>query len=158
MADPACILGIDPGKSGGVVAFYEGCHTPALLRAMPDTPRELFDCVQHSIGPARAYVEHVTTLQMSTGASPTGNFKLGWSLGVIEGVLAAAGIPYELVRATTWQKAMGYRREKGISQPEHKRRLKALALRLFPTERVTLATADALLIGEYGRRKAKEPA
>src|SRR5690606_38340759 len=80
MADPTCILGIDPGKSGGVVAFYEGCHMPALLRAMPDTPRELFDCVQHNIGPVRAYIEHVTTQQMSTGASPTGNFKLGWSL------------------------------------------------------------------------------
>lgn len=41
----------------------------------------------------------------------------------------------------------------GESETQWKNRLKAKAQQLFPQQEVTLATADALLIAEFGRRK-----
>jgi hypothetical protein len=39
---------------------------------------------------------------------------------------------------------------------QHKNALKMMALGMFPETKVTLKTCDALLIGEYGRRKFQE--
>jgi hypothetical protein len=60
--------------------------------------------------------------------------------------LTAAGIPFERISPQAWQKSLGCMTggDKNIS----KRR----AQELFPTMNVTHATADALLIAEYGRR------
>ena len=68
--------------------------------------------------------------------------------------LIAAGIPFEEVIPRTWQKGVGITpRGKGETKTRFKNRLKAKASQLFPKVNVTLATADALLIAEFCRRK-----
>lgn len=81
-------------------------------------------------------------------------FKFGMSYGGLRMALIAAYIPFEQVVPTVWQKALRIpARKKTESKPRWKARLKAHAQQLFPRETVTLATADALLLAEYCRRK-----
>jgi hypothetical protein len=55
-----------------------------------------------------------------------------------------------MVRPQTWQKNLGIGTSRTCaSKTEWKNKLKALAQRKFPDAKVTLATADALLILDY---------
>lgn len=137
------IIGIDPGKDGGI-AFQSGDGGPASLR-MPETVGDLVDRLRllASAGHRLAYVERVhSSPQMGVVSA----FTFGRGVGNIEAACQALGISLVWVTPAVWQKAMGCmtKGDKNVS----KRR----AQELFPTLKVTHATADALLIAEYGRR------
>jgi hypothetical protein len=67
--------------------------------------------------------------------------------------LISADISFQEVTPQKWQKAFGLVKEKGEEPRAWKNRIKAKAQQLFPSQKVTLAVADALLIAEYNRRK-----
>ena len=73
-------------------------------------------------------------------------FSFGHSAGVIEGVLAALGISYELVTPQTWKKAY-----KLTGKPKDAAR--ALAQRFYPSAPLAgkkdSGLADALLLARY---------
>lgn len=139
-------IGIDPGASGGI-----GVATPlgdVAAHKMPDTPHELADLIRsytlrNSLTKPFAVLERVASFP---GQGVSSTFKFGANFGMIQGVLAAVGIPYELVSPGVWQKAMGCltKGDKNVT--------KAAAQRMFPGIRVTHAVADALLLAEYARR------
>lgn len=66
--------------------------------------------------------------------------------------LATLGIPFLAVTPKNWQAHYGLAKEKLEGDTSWKNRLKARAQSLFPDVKVTLATADALLLAEYGRQ------
>lgn len=148
-------VGIDPGASGGLAfvnEFGEGNHTP-----MPDTDRDLWEWVAvfRQGGEHRTFALIEKVGGYIAGAAHPGSamFKFGQSYGALRMALTAAGIPFEEVPPQRWQKALGVvPRGRDESKAEFKRRLRQKAQQLFPAERVTLATADALLIAEYCRR------
>jgi hypothetical protein len=74
-------------------------------------------------------------------------FTFGSSFGFLHCLGLGCG-RFERVRPQIWQRDLNCRTggDKNIS--------KARAMELFPSMRVTHANADALLIAEYGRRKA----
>jgi Holliday junction resolvasome RuvABC endonuclease subunit len=74
-------------------------------------------------------------------------FTFGNGFGHLEMALTAAGIPFERVSPQRWQKALGCltKGDKNVS----KRR----AQELFPSMKITHATADALLIAYYGTKQ-----
>jgi hypothetical protein len=136
-------LGIDPGLSGGI-AFVPETGTP-WAHKMPETDRDLLDLLSDNISlhTATALLELVhSSPQMGVKSA----FTFGEGYGRLQAVLTALRVPYERVRPQAWQKAMGCltKGDKNVS----KRR----AQELFPTLKVTHATADALLIAEYNRR------
>lgn len=136
------IIGIDPGKSGGVAWCEQGQLEP-LVAKMPETVHELADLLR-SIGPGKCYLEQVNAMP---GQGVTSMFTFGRGLGNIEGVLAALAIPFEWVSPRRWQGAL--RCQTGGDKNVSKRK----ALELFPKTKWTHATADAALICEYGRRQ-----
>ena len=79
-------------------------------------------------------------------------FTFGKSYGMLLGFLTAANIAYIEVIPRTWQKSYGLLRPKEATDTQWKNELKDKALLLFPGTKVTLATADALLMAEYCRR------
>jgi hypothetical protein len=147
------IIGIDPGKNGSIAWITDG---KPCVEKMPDTLQDLWDLIQKDILHAtgnlyfgcatincRAYIEQVhSSPQMGVKSA----FTFGNGFGHLEMGLTAAGIPFERISPQAWQKSLGCMTggDKNIS----KRR----AQELFPTMNVTHATADALLIAEYGRR------
>jgi Holliday junction resolvasome RuvABC endonuclease subunit len=140
------IIGIDPGQSGGI-AFLEPQHGPFGVVAatkMPDTEADVRDLFGQG-NKAFAFIESVHSMPKQGVSS---SFKFGRNYGFLRGVLIALGIPFEEVTPQKWQKAMGCmsRGDKNVT--------KARAQQLFPSvPRITHATADALLIAEFGRRK-----
>ena len=78
--------------------------------------------------------------------------KLMDNYGMWKGWLIALDIRWQIVTPVQWQKPLGLTFPKKTPQTERKRKHKELAQHLFPGRKVTLATCDALLIAEYGRR------
>lgn len=147
-------VGIDPGNTGAI-AFVDGDMT--CLHDMPTTAKATGNGVE--VNPAlvaqilrriepgdTVYLEAVHSMP-SQGVSST--FTFGRGFGVVEGVLAALGIPYNLVRPRAWKKRAGLiGKEKDAAR--------GLAIRLYPGSAARLARkkdigrADALMIAHFG--------
>lgn len=147
------ILAIDPGAKGGLV--YGEYQNPASVN-MPadlDTPEgliELLDLlvdVRSNFPNIRAVVEKVGGY-VGEAQPASSAFKFGGADMAIKAMLVASRIPYTLVSPVTWQKHLDLpkrgRTPKGKAQ--HKRDLRDAAQALFPGRKVTLQTADALLL------------
>lgn len=147
------ILAIDPGGKGGLV--YGEYKNPALVN-MPadlDTPEgliELLDLlvdIRSSFPNIRAVVEKVGGY-VGEAQPASSAFKFGGADTAVKAMLVASRIPYTLVAPTSWQRHLDLpkrgRTPKGKAQ--HKRDLRDAAQALFPGRKVTLQTADALLM------------
>lgn len=135
------VLGIDPGASGGIAIVGDKLYAVS----MPETLMDIWQELQTWRTEVKvAYIENVHTMP-GDGRASAGKFMR--NVGNLEAFLTAAAIPFERVAPGVWQKAMGCltKGDKNVS----KRR----AQELFPTLRITHATADALLIAAYGLRK-----
>lgn len=161
------IVGIDPGQSGGIATLREvrGSWIPFAI-SMPETERDVADYLwsvyQEAVNTETeliVFLEHVQPMpairrvkgpqgeirqEVNAGIVSTAKFMQGY--GYLRGCLITIGITLEDVRPQAWQKLIGCltRGNKNIS--------KAKAQQLFPQLRITHATADSLLIAEYGRR------
>jgi hypothetical protein len=118
---------------------------------MPDTLQDLWEVIVSisleagtgGIG-VKAYIEQVAS---SPQMGVVSAFSFGRGYGNLEMALTAAGIPFERVRPQEWQKHM--KCMSGGDKNVTKRR----AQELFPSLKITHATADALLIAQYGVEK-----
>lgn len=143
-------IGVDPGKSGAMAII----HPQGTVDVMP------FDAVKYSLALARVSDGEypVTCCVEKVGAMPgqgvVSMFNFGHNLGMIEGLLRAYGIPYQLVPPQTWKKEFSLSSDKAKSIE--------VCQKLFPnvsllaTERSKKPNdgiAEALLMAEYARRK-----
>ena len=156
------ILGIDPGKSGGISVCKGGLIVD--FQKYPNTLGELVDIVKKidddwsDFGKPLAYLEHVHAFPTDARSAA---FKFGTNYGLWQGVLLGLEIEYKTVAPQVWMKPLGLPKNK----QERKRRLKELAQNVIdkqtyesvPTpvnnKRVTLNTADAIIISMYGYLK-----
>lgn len=142
-------IGIDPGVNGGI-AWIDGDEPH--VEKMPATTGDLWQLVAGlEVDRCYAVIEKVhTSPQM--GVRSAGTFMEG--KGKLLMALCGAGIPHEQVSPHKWQRSLGLitgGRDK--DKTKHKNKLKQKAQELFPSLRITLATADALLLAEYCRRQ-----
>lgn len=107
------ILGIDIGVQGAIAILNETgtlfeIHDMPVLHDGPAGRRAInapllaeitFDSLAN-----HAFVEHVSA---RPGEGAVGAFAFGRSRGVIEGVLAAAGIPVTFITPGSWKRAVG---------------------------------------------------
>jgi len=146
------ILGIDPGQNGGFALL-----TPdkVISEKMPETYPDIYNEISRladEFGRDNmiAFLEDVG--QGVPGQSSKATAVFARHNGHLEMALYAAGIRTEKVRPQKWQKL--YSGSLGKSSDYEKRdwknKLKAEAQRLFPTHKITLWNADALLIANYG--------
>ena len=145
------VIGIDPGTNGGIAWITDG---KPCVEKMPDSLRDLWDLIcditnhPRSTVDGRKYKAYIEQVHSSPQMGVKSAFTFGNGFGHLEMALTAAGIPFERVRPQVWQKAMGCmtKGDKNVS--------KRKAQELFPSMKVSHATADALLIASYG---AKQP-
>lgn len=139
------LVAIDPGVSGGL-AWECGCAS------MPSSERDLFDLL-FDIEPDVVVLEDVPKF-MGPKIPGSRIAPLFENIGLIKGMVVALGAKLIMVRPQDWQAhfRLGTRKAAG-SYAEWKRKLKAEAQRRYPEEKVTLDTADALLIFEYAKEK-----
>lgn len=152
-------LGIDPGASGGLAEVWlsplqHSIHACTAVK-MPATRRDIWSWFKGIASYAAFAVIEKVGGYVKGGEGNVGSamFNFGTSYGELLMALTAAGIPYEEVPPRKWQAGLGISpRGKAETRTAWKNRLKEKAQQLFPQEKVTLATADALLIAEYCRR------
>lgn len=141
-------LGIDPGKNGGIAVIWESGRTDVQVydsTALIKTARSIRD-------------DDVIACVEKVGAMPkqgvTSTFNFGTGYGIIQGVLMAYNIPFQLVPPQKWKKEFGLNSDK--------QRSIEVCQRLFPevnlyrTERCTVkhdGMAEALLMALYAKRR-----
>jgi len=137
------VIGIDPGVSGGIATIgYEDVYAQSVKKF---TPRDVVDHLsQFPAKESMCYLERVHSMPKQ-GVRST--FSFGTNYGTYIGVLTALKMPFTYVSPGVWQRIMGC-----LSKGD-KNVTKRKAQELFPHLTITHATADALLIAEYGRRK-----
>lgn len=145
------VVAVDPGASGGIAWAKVGepasCPMPATVADLIDMFRSLRVGCQHP----EIWIEDVPkfvgkAIPSSTTAVLFRNF------GYIEGAATALGYRVILVKPHDWQKhfKLGTKRD-CASTTEWKNKLKSEAIRRYPSQDVTLKTADALLILDFAR-------
>lgn len=111
-------IGVDPGKTGAIALLWpngELCeiHDMPIMGKIVSpqilTSFEVWD--DHCYG--TVIIEDV---HAHPGQGVSSMFSFGRSLGVIEGVFAAAGKPIAYVSPAKWKKAMGLTADKGSSR------------------------------------------
>ena len=136
-------LGIDPGKTGGI-SRHDGNDITAF-KFTDATPADLFELFKEvgRGGNVRAMIEKVHSMPKNSKKSC---FTFGRVYGMELMALTVLKIPFEYVTPSVWQRYL-----KCLTGGD-KKISKQKAQELFPHLKITHATADALLIGEYFKR------
>ena len=142
-------IGIDPGKDGGIAVLDADGNVVECVKT-PPTFKDLLDMVSRHKESSKCVCEKVHAMP---GQGVTSMFSFGRTVGGLEMMLLALGIPTEYVAPQKWQKHFSLGSSKGKSKTEWKNILKAKAQQMFPRTKVTLYNADALLLAEYARQK-----
>jgi len=139
-------IGIDPGEKGAVVVLNsEGKLVDCMI--CPNTQKGMIDFLQkYSFEDAFCIIEKVHGMP---GMSGSGMFTFGTNYGSWTMGLLTCNIPFEEHSPQKWMKYYSLKKEQKESKQDWKNRLKDRAHKLFPKEKITLATADAVLIAFY---------
>ncbi len=152
------ILGIDIGVRGALALVSPGgeliqvADMPVLAdgpngRAAVNGP--LLAEIVYRWQATRAFVEFVGA---RPGEGPTGAFAFGRSRGIVEGVLAACGVPAAFLTPPTWKRAVGIAPGKSGAKDAAREE----AIRRWPAQAATFARvkddgrAEAALIAVAG--------
>lgn len=156
---PVVYVGVDPGVSGGLAVLLEDATVLDTVPVGNHTLYQLWDWFRYygDAATCRAWA----CLELVGGyvggeetARGSRMFSFGASFGRLQGMLVASGIPFVEVRPQEWQKGVGCpARPKGLRNDQWKGVLWDYAKSLFPKSKFTKATADAVLIAEYLRRR-----
>lgn len=146
-------IGIDPGQHGGIAVLSESGEVVEVVK-MPPTPQDLLDFLEQYSEDSFCTLERVGGMPGNGGSAM---FNFGKGYGHLQMALLALHIPTEDVTPNKWEKTYQLGTCGKFTNTEWKNRLKAKAQQMFPHlgRQITLATCDALLIAEYGRRQMK---
>ena len=137
-------IGVDPGKSGAIVAIRPN-STPIRTLADP-LSLSIKTCLTNAFG----LIEKVHAMPKQ---GVTSMFTFGENYGMMQMWLRASlgRERYDYITPQAWQKYFNLIKKKGETKTQKKNRHKALAQKLFPDIKVTHTNADALLIAWYCR-------
>ena len=152
------VIGIDPGLSGAI-AFLPDEWVP-WVEDMPVTGHSKSGFVKRAVdvvalakmlepfgiaGQSRVFLERVNAFP---GQGVGSMFSLGMSFWGVAGVIAALGMPLELIESKDWKAHYRLNKDKEMSR--------ALASRYYPmidlTRKKDHGRAEALLIARYGKQ------
>lgn len=141
------LIAIDPGVSGGIAHEHDG---KVLVQPMPETLHDLIEALSLLCSPGcTVFLEELPKFAGKMSASSMGTmFK---NYGRVEGALAVFNVRIEYLPPKKWQAALGLGEKKNHGD-RWKAHLKARAQALYPQLKVTLKTADALLLLEAGKK------
>lgn len=164
------ITGIDPGACGAIVSILPD-HSLEWVR-FRDTDqfnkscyqvKEFLERISLLATDGQVYLEKVHSMP---GQGVSSVFTFGRMAGIIEGMMKQEGLQYNLVQPQEWQRFLKLENIVGkttfknaaAKKLARKKAYLEVAKKLFPkyAKDITLDIADAVLIAEYGYRKAVE--
>ena len=153
---PKRIIAIDPGANGGIAvksdSGIEAYNMPATFPDIYNLLKELSQWYGPTESEVTAVLEDVG--HGLPGQSSSATAKFARHCGHLEMALYALGVKTCMVTPQKWQKfySNSLGKSSSCTKNEWKNKLKGLAQQMFPSLKVTLCTADALLLAEYGWR------
>lgn len=156
----SAVIGIDPGRNGGIAIYIQG--TNAKVAKMPKDIAELRDFFAYYRENYRPLVfleklsirpDDITSDDKGTNMGKLYRIqKMMANFEHLKAMMEAEGVPYVMVHPMTWQTKLKLR-ERGEKEDKavRKRRYCAVAAKFYPSAKVTLWNADALLIMHFGR-------
>ena len=143
--DNRVFIGIDPGINGGMAFIYNDTY---YAKKTPPTVSEMADelITLQEMGPnlpTYCFIEQVHSMPKQGVKSV---FTFGKGYGQWLGILATLRIPYIQVTPHKWMKHYGSMPK---DKKDRKNHLKHLEQQRYPDVKITLATADAMLIANY---------
>jgi len=137
------IIAIDPGANGGF-SWNDVTGTRISCLPMPATEGDII-----ALFTLLAHHRPTVVMEQVVGFIPGGGggamFSFGEGFGFLKGVAQALKMPLVLVRPQKWQKDLSLGTKKSYEK-QWKNHLKERAQQLYPNCKVTLKTADSLLI------------
>jgi hypothetical protein len=156
MTRPRMYIAIDPGAKGAIASYVTSFEPPGeprwTIEKLLETPQDRFSQLEgYAHTSSQLEAPRIAILEVVGGFAGVGHpgsrmFSFGRGYGQLEGILVALGYQIIRVRPQAWQSSLSLKTRSGESRPDHKRRLRAAALDLFPQLKPTLDQADALLI------------
>jgi hypothetical protein len=148
------IVCIDPGQSGGICWSVDG--EPVTCEKMPGTDVEVCQLIADLSSKAKdveLFLEEPSVAGYGPLIPAAAIARLAQNYGMIYGAAVAMGFIIHRVKPQAWQAAhsLGKKKDHGKGWKAH---LRARAQELFPTQSVTLWSADALLIFDAATRRA----
>ena len=147
-------IGIDPGKSGGITMLQGKTMKVNKCPGTVDDMSMIFALLIGDTPPSniRVILEKVWARPTDGKASI---FTFAQNYGNWEGIVSSHEIKTYYVTPQTWIKSMGCPPK--LSKKDRKNYLKELAKKKYPkvAKKIILATADAVLLADYGKNIAK---
>lgn len=156
-----CIIGIDPGASGGIVTWRPNEVAKAIK--MPKDLNALAEYLKYikSVSHPLVFLEKLSVrpddvVAVGTCANMGKLYRIQKMLQNFEhlkAILTVSGVPFVMVHPMKWQNELKLR-VKGSTEDkaQRKRRYRDLAGQLYPEIKSALWSADATLIMHFGRR------
>ena len=157
------IIGIDPGKNGGIVGLTNGKIN--IIDKMPQQPTDLWGYFIDVLGIPIMKKENIYVFIEDVHSMPTDGsksaFTFGRGLGWLDMLLAYWDLHTERIIPRKWQLiySLSKDKERGETKYQYKKRILEKAKTLVPDHQkknLTLATCDAYLIALYGYYQLKE--
>lgn len=144
-------IGIDPGKSGAMAVLHDD-YIKTQVFDIQEYSKILYN-ISGTDEIVRCVVEKVGAMP---GQGVTSMFHFGENFGMIQGLLVAYNIPFELVTPQKWKKEFAVTADKTTSIMMCKHLFPAADLKASPRCRKDHdGIAEALLMAEYARRCIK---
>ena len=144
-------IGIDPGKSGGLVVINEKGKAEAYK--CPEKVLDMSLLFQNAVG--KTAPDNVKLLMERVWARPNNAvrsaFAYGVNYGQWMGIVACHEVPLQTCLPTEW--ISYFKCSKDLEYQERKRWLKEKAKSLYPKLNVTLMTSDSILIADYAMKE-----
>ena len=143
-------IGIDPGKGGGIAVLTKGGNE---VKKCPDTVQDMSLMFALMVGSTPA--DKVLVMLEKVWARPhdgrSSVFTFAQNYGRWEGIISTHEIIPEYVTPQVWMKGVGCPVK--LKKQDRKNYLKQLSKDLYPkmAKRLTLKTADAMLVAHYAK-------
>lgn len=159
-----CVIGIDPGRNGGIVSWRPNHNIKAIK--MPEDLNELRDYLNYmkSICSPIVFLEKLSVrpddITPGEGGANMGKLyriqKMMANYEQLKAIITFCEIPFCMVHPLKWQNDLKLRvknksRSNQESKEARKRRYKDIAGDYYPELNPTLWNADATLIMHFGR-------
>jgi len=143
------IIGVDPGKNGGLVVISQKEIRAYKCPETPDAMATLFGVALNGDAPIDTYFV-IEKVWARPGNASRAAFTYGVNFGLWLGIAASYEVDVNYVLPQKWM--AHFECPKGMQVTQRKNWLKDKAKEYYPElKKVTLATADAILIARYGQ-------
>lgn len=153
-----CIIAIDPGANGGIAVWQTDPNGTSVVHSvkMPKDTKQLQEYINYWRG-IRNPIVFIEKLSVRPDDVAGDNFgkvqritKMLANFEKLKALMELVEVPFVLVHPMKWQNALKLR-VKGEEKAERKKRYKEVAQSYYPTQKVTMWNADALLIMHFAR-------